>query len=290
MSNVLNPSATDKLFRRESVMSLTGTKTITISPDLAFAWLEWNDKNRNISRPQVKRLVSEMANGNWKLNGQCLIMSDGGRLLDGQHRLTAILEYGSPITTDVRFGIDPSTFSTIDEGKKRNPGDVFKISGYSDANNLAAACKIVMAYDLGRNQASGGAAQVPTNTILLEWAGQNPSIEDDLATARSLYGASDNMILSRSKIAGYVHITKRLDEEAALKFFSQLTTGIGMKNLSPVHILRRRLLKSKMDKMHTLPASIENGLVIQAWNAWRKGKSPKFLRYIPKTGKNPRFK
>ena len=271
-------------------MPLTGTKTITITPDLASTWLGWNDKNRNISQPQVRRLVSEMRNGNWRLNGQCLIMSDCGRLLDGQHRLTAIVEYGSPVTTDVRFGIDPDNFSTIDEGKKRNPGDVFKISGYSDANNLAAACRIVMAYDSGKAQPSGGANEVPTNTVLLDWAGKNPTIEEDLSVGRSLYGASDNMILSRSKIAAYIHITKRLDEGAALKFFSQLTTGIGLVNSGPVHMLRRRLLKSKLDKMHSIPAAIELGLVVRSWNAWREGKSPKFIKYVPRTGRIPRFK
>jgi hypothetical protein len=292
MSNVMTSSQTIKLFVRENLKPLSGTKTILMTPYLAAEWLKWNDNNRRVSKPHVKRLVSEMKAGNWQLNGQCLIMSCDGRLLDGQHRLNAIVDADQTVVVDVRFGISPDAFTTIDEGKKRSPGDVLKIEGYANYNNLSGAAKIAIAYEDGRTQASGGADRVPTNTVILEWVKDHPEMEELTVTGNSLYLASDRMVLTGSRIAACLYLAGKIDSDDANKFFATLATGIGIKGKTdPIYALRRVLVKNKVDRLRNSSAEFEQGQVITAWNAWREGRELQAIHYSPGRSKKPlRFK
>ena len=272
MSNVITQSATAKLFVQETVQGTTGTKTVRITPELAEQWLEWNGGNRRLSMPHVIKLSKEIEAGNWMLNGQCLVFSDEGNLLDGQHRLGAIAYTGKSILTDVRFGVDPESFKTIDQGKKRNAADVLSIEGLSNSSHVAAAAKIVIVYNtVDGNDSVAGTSTVPSNSTILKWVNSNPQILDDVTLGLSLYLASDRTVLSASKIAAYIFISRGANPETE-KFFTLLCTGVPMTDRGPVYHLRRSLIRSKVDKTRSLNRTIERKMVVKAWNYWSKGK------------------
>jgi hypothetical protein len=61
-----------------------------ITPELAKEILEnKNSGNRPIKKEHIKMLTSTLRNDEWMLNGESIAFSESGRLLDGQHRLTA---------------------------------------------------------------------------------------------------------------------------------------------------------------------------------------------------------
>ena len=291
MSKIPNKQFRESLFFKESVKSHHGTYTINVTPTLAESWLEWNDGNRRVTNRHVINIAKQMVSGNWMLNGQCLIMGSNGKLLDGQHRLHAVIECGKTILMDVRFGIDPETFKTIDEGKKRSPGDVLSIVGTKDANNVAAAARFVMSYDYGNSKtvqkgSYGGLA--PSNSDVLKWVKENPSIEEDVMTGASLYTASSRLVLSRSMFAAFIYIAKRVDEADAESFFGRLATGHNL-SVGTISRLRDRLIRSKLDKSNSLPTGVRNQLVAKYWNAWRDGKEVKQIK-LPKTTNQIKFK
>ena len=55
-----------------------------------------------------------MQNGEWKLNGKSICFDWNGRLLNGQHRLSAVVRSGVPLTTLVVRGLDPALVPTQD--------------------------------------------------------------------------------------------------------------------------------------------------------------------------------
>ena len=268
---------------------MTGNKTIRVTPELAEQWLQWNKKNRPISLAHVRRLVREMEKGNWMLNGQALIFSDTGRLLDGQHRLTAVSHLGQSILMDVCFGVDPESFKTIDQGKKRTASDVISIKGFANYSQVAAAAKTVIIYDSTNKNVNSSDAK-PSNSDILKWVEDNPSIHDEVTFALSLYAASDRLILTGSKLASYLFITRRISGDTD-KFFTSLCTGIPMDKKNVIYLLRKVLIRAKLDNTRSLSRTVERGLVVTAWNKWKEGKDVKLLRFNPDQQKGQaRFK
>jgi hypothetical protein len=105
------------------------SRVIEITPEQALSWLQANTFNRTISPSVVKKYASDMASGNWTLNHQGIAFDDDGVLVDGQHRLMAMVESGQAIKTLVSFG---SNRTGIDELRARLPHEVIKFGAMSD--------------------------------------------------------------------------------------------------------------------------------------------------------------
>jgi hypothetical protein len=105
-------------------------RTMTITPEIAKNILnEGNYDNRNIRKGHVQNLASRILRGEWKLTPQGIILHTSGRLLDGQHRLLAIVQADTPVTTTVFTVSDESVFKTLDQGAKRSMADISGVDG-----------------------------------------------------------------------------------------------------------------------------------------------------------------
>lgn len=90
-------------------------QTVLVDPKKAELWLKKNTKNRKVSNRHVSQLANEMKEGKWLLNGQAIAFSKDGVLLDGQHRLLAVIMSGVTVEMTVAFGVDhPDAFKTYD--------------------------------------------------------------------------------------------------------------------------------------------------------------------------------
>lgn len=78
-----------------------------ISPQEAQAYLNNNAKHRPIKEKKVAEYMAEMVDGKWRLNGKTICFDSTGRLLNGQHRLSAVVRAGISLTTVVVRGLDP---------------------------------------------------------------------------------------------------------------------------------------------------------------------------------------
>ncbi len=76
-----------------------------ITPEIASELLKANTINRRIKESVVGYLAGEMKNGNFVYNGESIIVSDTGRLLDGQHRLLAIKYSGVSVYVNLVVGV-----------------------------------------------------------------------------------------------------------------------------------------------------------------------------------------
>lgn len=103
------------------------TRTETIDPDFAKMLLEANVRNRPISQPHVDALARDMLSGKFRLTHQGLACDSEGRLVDGQHRCTAIVKSGVTVRINVTYNVDPDAFHSIDVGIQ--PRSVAQIAG-----------------------------------------------------------------------------------------------------------------------------------------------------------------
>lgn len=128
------------------------TEIMVVTPSVAEKWLAATTfRNRNLSSTVVNRYANDMAKGEWLLNGESIVIDDNGNVIDGQHRLHAVIKSGASVHAVVVRGIDAATFHTIDIGKKRGHSDVLSIAGYANGILLAAGLRLIHAYRSGRS-------------------------------------------------------------------------------------------------------------------------------------------
>ena len=104
-------------------------KAMTITPAMAMDWLETvNNRNRPVSERHVNVLARDMENGKWKLTHEGIAFDPNGILLDGQHRLWAIVESGTPIDTLVFFNVPQDSIMVINDGRSRTVVDHLRLA------------------------------------------------------------------------------------------------------------------------------------------------------------------
>lgn len=244
----------------------------TITPQLAEEWLEkYNFNNRPLNNRHVLELVKEMEAGRWQLNGDTIRFSND-RLIDGQHRLAAIVKAQVTIQSVVVRGLSDFVFATIDEGKKRSGGDTFATIDEDYPTRLSAALGIIARYFDGKMMFGG---TIYSNGELLEILKKHPEARQSI---RKQY--QGRTLVPHSIIDACHYLFSRKDPQMADLFIDKLITGIGLEQGSPILRLRERLVANslqpaKLPKIHILALSIK------AWNFTRQGATVKVLKFSP---------
>jgi hypothetical protein len=96
----------------------------TITPGVAAAYLEQNTTNRRMRYQWRDMLASAITEGRWRLTHQGIAFNCDGTLIDGQHRLAAIVKAGKPVQMYVTRGMPKDALYAIDQGKGRSVVDV----------------------------------------------------------------------------------------------------------------------------------------------------------------------
>ncbi len=120
---------------------------VNITPEKAKELLQGNTHNRNLSKSRVADLAAQMKNNKWLCNGDTIRVSKTGRLLDGQHRLNAIIASNTTQKMLLVTGLPDEVFTTIDVGAVRRSGDFLKIGGFINSNTLAASALAMISYE-----------------------------------------------------------------------------------------------------------------------------------------------
>lgn len=245
---------------------------VTMTPDLAKAYLERNTHNRPLDKRHVKFLSREMEAGRWKRNGDTICMN-GTRLIDGQHRLWAIIESGASVQVLLVEGLDDDVFDTKDFGKKRSAADVLAIKGEKHYALLAAAVVFVERYMTGQlEQAKRTYSPVEVEELVAKYG-------DDLRASVVFCGnLGTKRLVANSVMAGLHYIFAKFDKEQADIFWKSLIAGHGLEEDSPVFVLRERLVSNSMAKGKVKPEYLA-ALCIRAWNHMRAGTTVKCLKF-----------
>lgn len=76
------------------------SKVQKITPKRAAEMLEANASNRPLSKTTVRAFAEAMRRGDWLVTHQGIAFDTAGVLVDGQHRVAAIVEADLPVKCD----------------------------------------------------------------------------------------------------------------------------------------------------------------------------------------------
>lgn len=244
------------------------SRIFTITPYIAAAILETrNENNRPRSSGEVKKLAAHMAAGNWKMTGDTLKFSVSGRLLDGQHRLTACVQSGGAFRTHVIFGIDDDAFDFLDAGKKRTPAHVLSIAGYPNAGRLAAATRWAYLVDTGRVK---NRDTLEANRILSLVRERYPTLTEFVPIGQAV--SRVNPLVPDAIISALIYHFHRKNPEKATAFSDGWISGAWGGKFKVFEKLSRKLRELHEASSGRVNDVVRAALIVRAWNAFVEGR------------------
>lgn len=118
-----------------------------ITPDLASRYLMFNNGNRTIRKRLVEKYASDMKSGKWQITHQGIAFNIKGDLLDGQHRLSAIIQSGEAVPMMVSRGIDQEKITgyMVDQGTQRDASDILSL-GRNEVSSIRTIYQLATAH------------------------------------------------------------------------------------------------------------------------------------------------
>lgn len=244
-----------------------------VTPQRAAELLRGNTINRSLRPKTVKRYARDMTDGHWQESGDPIRLDRKGTLLDGQHRLSAIIESGISQKMVVVNNVDTRSILTMDTGNKRTFSDVLKIQGHTNVMNLAALARWCVLYE---DELRTPTKDQATHAEMMAWLDRNLDAPE---IVRSICATSNHPILKRVRMP--LTALKHYAENGAdfELFMSRLRAGTGLVEGDPIHTLRRFVENLSITKP-PLPIVIQ-AITIKAWNAYMEGREVQLLAYRP---------
>lgn len=138
-----------KLIRVAERRALPTAEYMEITPDLATEWLSKSGRNRQISELQVERYAEMMARGDWLTTDQGIAFDENGDLINGQHRLNAIVKANRTVTMLVTRDLPNRSQLVMDQGLKRQAHEQISIREGWEVQAIHVAVAKVMIMGIG---------------------------------------------------------------------------------------------------------------------------------------------
>lgn len=275
------------------------TTTEQISPATAEQYLKTNiGHQRNVTMPHVLHLSQQMKNNQWQMNGEPIIFDRCGAMIDGQHRMHAVIKSGKTIPFLVVRGVETESFHSINRGKTRSTANIFAIAGHQNSTTLASACAGVLNYrraiktkeSLAELQSKKGGSlnsyiRASTSDMLNEYE-KNITEYESAVDAAQLVRTKGKTKMITSSVVSTVSAIAMIDAKhspAEVLYFwesfatGQTNEGMGLSASDPIFVFRERCL-SNLGSSSKLSQSSVMMLAIKAWNAYVTNKPVKILR------------
>lgn len=192
-----------------------------VTPALAAEYLKKNTHNRPLNRARVGEYAEAMRAGRWHVSHQGIAFDAAGNLIDGQHRLSAIVSSGCTIRMQVTMGLTREALLVIDTGRARTVAQNLGLMGKTHAKSVTAWSNVARSVILGGDVRTFSAGEVER-------------IYDELGTAIEAAVESFGTKINNGSVGGAFLIAYNKDPDNVVKFFEQFLSGEGLAHGSPV--------------------------------------------------------
>lgn len=251
-------------------------RLVRITPQIAEKWLRSNTNNRSVTVGRVTQYAADMRRGEWRVNGETIKIATDGRILDGQHRLMAVLEADVAIDSLVIRGLDAVAQETMDQGRARTLADVFKLRGEKYYSPLATSARVLALYELYGTIVQPAYTATPSISQASRALERNPQLRDSVA----FVFARRRPWMPASHMGALHFLFATVDAAGADDFITKLSTGEDLHRGDAIHTLREQLLEAHMERVAIVQRT-QLALVIKAWNAYMAGQSVTRLAWTP---------
>lgn len=221
-------------------------EVVNITPEIAEEMLTHNINNRHLNPGLADKYAADMKNGDWQLNGETIVFSEDGVLMDGQHRLHGIIRAGVAVPMTVVRGVDRNV-KLFNCGRKRNTRDIMSIYGYIP--ELRNSCTIGAVNFLINNYADLG--RKATAATIMTFTDEYAEL---LTKSREAVLCGKNHPISVKAslcAAAFCALFSGISYNRVCRFFEVVNTGfMADANESPAIILRNFILSpAKYEKL-----------------------------------------
>lgn len=253
-------------------------RMMTVTPDMAREWMQWNTGNRKIQQSHIQAIKRDIIAGNWMMNAQpiCFTADPNNppkgvtpRLLNGQHRLHAIIAADLPVEIPIAVGIPEEAFATYDIHAKRSSVEPGR--NRVDTRVVSAAARLQWKEDNGY-QLIGGKEGSPTASELMDIVRTHPGLEEafPLSRRKGLVEIATSGVLTY-----FIYRITRENAGLAEEFLRGLETGAELKSGNPILGLRKMLAEEREDSRRgeILNALLDGWSAYQEWSEGKGGKT-----------------
>ena len=205
-----------------------------ITPERAKALLASQHTNRNLKQKFVDYLASEILNGNWEATNQGIGLDDAGLLVDGQHRLAAIVKADQSVWTLVVRGVSRSVaLRAVDQGVARSRAALFSMRGEANSKAKAAICR-VLALLVVPDMKYGSASSPTKDQEILNL--YRTEIEEVIQVSSKELSAN---------FAGVAVLLLAKFPVKGREFLDGVVSGVGLEADDPRYVMREYLFKNR---------------------------------------------
>ena len=261
-------------------------EVITVTPEFAKELLgHKHDNQRHVRHRHVEALADAMSKGRWRYTMDPIRLNDELQVIDGQHRLLAVVKSGKAQKFIVAILEDPEAFYALDQGVSRSLNDIRATQGKKTIGRVIIGAILLEGRDFATRSHSNLSKEEVDRTL-----DSFPYMEEVMMLDR---------LGRRAKIHGVGSLAAaiaamRVNKTEAIKFFSavfQMTSFIDDHESHQAHVLYMFLHSSRekggqrtTGEYYILESAYKS---IRAWNAWRRGEAISKLQYEP-GGKFPK--
>lgn len=251
---------------------------VLMTPSWAEQLLEKNTYNRAVKDSAVKTLARKMTDKDFPYTGEPIIVSKNGVLLDGQHRLLAVVMSGESVEMEFVDGVDERASVYIDTGIKRSTGDFLAMRGHAKAVNLGASARAAICY----LQFNNLRVTIPSSDIVA-FIEANPRLVK--LYERTMPVAS---ILPPAGVTAVAFLaTLNSDNEAKMEAFLEgVITGANLSEGDARLSLRNAVTNARHRSVSRTNPSLNWVFVAsaRAWNAFERNRPIGQIRYTTQRG------
>ncbi len=226
--------------RIKNIDAKKSTSFTRITPTMAAKWLkESNTKNRRIRKNHVRALSAAMARGEWVKTHEAIAFDTGGEMVDGQHRLHAVVDSGVTIPCLVVTGLSPLVRRQVDGGAPRTIADRLTISGDVSMPPFHCARFVSAANAINRNLRGTGKKRRVTYGEVLHLVGVlGGSIEGLVAKFGGRSHLRSGNVLGVLFLVSWAYEKRELDT-----IMDALSEGVGLKQGSALLTWRNYIIQ-----------------------------------------------
>jgi len=225
-------------------------KKMTITPQIAAEWLTLNKYNRPLSKVHVKRLENEIINGRWQEDSNdCITFDTDGFLVNGQHRLTAILNSQMTVNAYVMFNASKTVWDISVGEKQRNlrdnihHGNLAGDTNWKYVNSIITIGRIALTLIITKGSVTNFNAiqKNISNYDIKRYIEQN---YEDIITAIECTKVrrGGNVLFPIAHIfAAYILLKNGISKEEIDSFWTKISEKIGITPKSGAQVLVRKM-------------------------------------------------
>ena len=258
-----------------------------ITPEIAKEYLKKNTNNRSIDNNRCKYYTEQMKKGLWSLTPEGISFDEYGRLLDGQHRLTAIVNSGVSQKMIVMSDFDKEVFTKINRGKGRTASDDLSILNIKEPTIISSGILAYLKYKKNKtstvdknvisDRSSVFKGTFSSDEVIMEYETKQDFYDTISKDVKKLYAKNNFRLYQKAEyFVWMVYLIQDLKHpyEKVYDFFMELNTH---SKVDVVNDLRNRILVSNKDRNTSLEKRYKQRLLVKCWNIWISGQNPKKL-------------